>query len=195
MTELVRRILSVRGIHYLATRFGGNRLRSLSFDEKYRSGDWNFTNDDPDLVRLVEEYGASGHILVLGCGTAPIAGALKPASFQSLLGIDLSQEAIAAANKRANEKIRFEVADMVGFRCPRDYDVILFSDSLNYVSWLARRRLLQKLCRHLTPRGRMMVVIAAPARYAGILRMIRRHFEVEVDRSLRGSQRHVLVFR
>ncbi|HEU6449331.1 MAG TPA: class I SAM-dependent methyltransferase [Verrucomicrobiae bacterium] len=194
IAAVTRKIFAVRGIHYFFTRFGGSTLRRLSFDEKYRSGEWKFEGDNPELARLVEQHSNNGHILILGCGSAPIASALNPESFRSVLGIDLSPEAIASAKKRAGEKIRFEVGDMTRFQCCKNYDVILFSDSLNYVNWFARRWLLKKLCRHLTPHGRIIVVTAEPERYAGILRMIRRHFTVELDRKLACSSRHVLTF-
>jgi trans-aconitate methyltransferase len=195
MTEFVRRFLSLRGIHYAVTRFGGKRLRSLSFDGKFQSGDWNFNSENPDLVHLVETYCFNGHILALGCGTAPIASALNAASFQSFLGIDLSEKAIGIANNRANESIRFEVGEMVGYQCRRNYDVILFSDSFYYVNRFSRKKFLRRLCRSLTPRGRIIVSLAQPMRYASILTMIQSNFTVEVDRSLGGAQGHVLVFR
>src|ERR1700728_4624516 len=108
MNELVQKFLGLRGIHYFATRFGWRSLRRISFDEKFRKGDWIFAGENPDLVQLVEKYSSNGHILALGCGTASIAGALNPQSFQSFLGLDLSVEAIARACKYANDKIRFE---------------------------------------------------------------------------------------
>ena len=194
MTEFLCRLLSLRGVHYLATRFGGRKLRSLSFDRKFTSGDWNFSSESPDLVELVEKYCRNGHILVLGCGAAPIAGALNPARFQSLLGIDLSREAIAAANKHANERICFGLGDMAAYQCTRGYDVILFSNSFYYLRWWSRKSLLRRLSRSLTPDGRIIVSLAQPARYSGILAMIRSHFAVDVDRELHGAGGHVLVF-
>jgi len=190
----LQKALRIRGIHWLITRFGGKRLCRLSFDEKYKSGDWAFGSETRDLVQLVEKYSSSGHVLALGCGAAPIAGALNPVSYRSFLGIDLSSEAIAIARKQANNRIRFETGDMVSYRCSRKYDVILFPDSLYYVPFFARKRLLVKLCRGLTARGKIIVVIAHPDRYAGILKMIRQNFAVDVDRELEGTKRHVLVF-
>jgi trans-aconitate methyltransferase len=194
MVELAQRILSLRGIHYLATRLGGRRVRNLSFDGKFIRGDWDFDRESPDLVELVEQYCSNGHLLVLGCGTAAIAGALNPAAFQSLLGVDISQEAIVRANKHANDKIRFAIGDMLDYRCSRRYDVILFSNSLNYISCRSAKRVLRRLCASLTPQGKIIVSIAQPVRYASVIRMIRCHFTVEVDRVLQWGEGHVLVF-
>jgi len=173
---------------------GGKKLRSLSFDEKFRSGAWEFNSENPDLVKMVEHYAAKGHILLLGCGGASITSELAPHSYETLLGLDLSSEAIARAKRHGTEKARFRVADMVAYECVRRHDVILLQDSLYYVPWRLRKRLLRRFCRSLTTRGRLIVVIAHPDRYLGILRMIRRNFKVEVDRPLEGEKRHVVVF-
>jgi trans-aconitate methyltransferase len=194
MIEPLQKFLGLRGIHYVATRFGWKSLRRTSFDEKFRKGDWIFTGENPDLVQLVEKYSSHGHILALGCGTAAIAGALKLESFQSFLGVDLSSEAISRASKYANHKIRFETGDMMQYHCARKYNVILFPNSLNYASWHSRKKLLRGSSGSLDQGGRIIVSLAQPARYAGMIKMIRKSFAVEVDRDLESAGGRVLVF-
>lgn len=195
LAGLCKRLLRLRGIHWLATRFGPRLLRAYSFDEKYRSGDWNFSSDNTELARLVEAYSNGGHVLVLGCGTCPIARELTPGSFASLLGVDLSSEAIARARQAAGETVRFETGDMVQYRCTRRYDVILFSESLNYVPRYAREALLRRLASDLTVAGRIIVSISQPDRYASLLEMIRARFAVDESRPLESGGRWVMVFR
>jgi len=191
----MKKLLSIRGIHWVTSRFGWKTLQSLSFDAKYESGDWNFTNETPTLVHLVEKYSLKGHILVLGCGAAPIASALNQNSYETFLGVDLSEEAINIARQQTTDKIHFEIGDMVNYQCARSYDVILFSDCLYYVPLFFRKGLLKRMSRNLTSTGRIIVVLAQPAKYETIIRMIRRNFAVEVDGVLEGSERHVLVLR
>lgn len=195
MKGLTQRILGAPGIHLLASRYGWRGLRQLSFDAKYQTGQWVFSDENPDLVRLIEKYACNGRILILGCGTAPIARALKPDSFESLLGVDLSVEAIQLASKYASNKIQFECGDMVKYHNGQSYDVILFPDSIYYAQWFLRKSLLRRWSQHLTPTGRVIVSIAQPVRYAAILKMARRNFEVDVDRALESSRGHVMVFR
>ena len=195
MIELARRFLSSRGIHYLATRFGNTQMRSLSFDGKFDRGLWVFSDENADFLELVERFSAGGHILALGCGTASVAGKLRSGSFQSFLGVDLSTEAIRMASQRESEKVRFEVGDMLQHRCERTYDVILFSNSLNYVNWWCRQRFLRRLAKNLTSGGRIIVTLAQPKRYSGLLNMIRRAFVADVDRELEGQGGHVIAFR
>src|ERR1041385_2690915 len=160
MVNSFQRMLNWRGVHWLVTRFGPRKLRSLSFDEKFKSGVWRFDDESPGLARLVEKHAAGGHILVMGCGSSSIATQLSASSFESLLGVDISAEALQRSEKLGNEKVKFQMADMLEFRCPRRYDVILFAESLYYVRYGARRKLLKRMSQSLTPLGRIIVVIA-----------------------------------
>jgi trans-aconitate methyltransferase len=189
-----RTVLCLPGIQYLTTRFGTNSLRSWSFDEKFRAGEWNFVSETAsELVQAVEQYARKGNILMLGCGTASIVGAMDPECFASFLGIDLSKEAIARANKRSNHNIRFEVGDMLNFRSEKKFSVILLSESLYYISAWRRRRLLMQAIGQLAPDGRIIVTVAQPARFAGMLRMLHRNFEVVYDSNFSGSNRRLII--
>ena len=196
MSALFQRFLQLQGIHWLATRVGTRKLRSLTFDGRFQTGIWDFSTESPGLVSLVERYSAGGRILVLGCGSCPIAGLLSPASFTSFVGVDLSPEALVRARRYSAPGVTFELGDMVTYECRQPVDVILFSDSLYYVPPFSRQRLLSRLATRLTDRGRIVVAIAQPRRYDGILEMVRRNFAVELDQELDGEAgRHVLVFR
>jgi 2-polyprenyl-3-methyl-5-hydroxy-6-metoxy-1,4-benzoquinol methylase len=192
----LRRLLGFPFVHYVATRMLGGRLRSLSFDERYCSGRWNFVEErGSELVALIEGYAGEGHILILGCGTASITGVLDPEKYASILGLDLSPVAISKAMQYANRKVHFEVGDMVRYEPNRKFSVILFSESLNYVSCRNRLPLLRRLCQHLTANGRIIVTIAQPERYGRLLKSIRTGFQVVEDRSFKGLHRHLIVFR
>ena len=195
LANSVRKLLAVPGIQYLATRFGSAALRRWGFDEKYRSGAWSYAAEpSAELVQIVERYARGGRVLMLGCGTGSIATVLRPDSFASFLGVDLSPEGVARANRQCNSKVRFRVGDMLQFQSEQKFDVILFSESSYYLRPWRRRPLLARITRMLAPRGRIIVTIAQPRRFAGILRMVRRHFRVLEDRCFKDSQRHLLVF-
>src|SRR5271155_5154910 len=128
MNQTIGKILKWRGIHFLATRFGPKRLRSLAFDGKFCGGDWDFQNDGPDyLACLVKEHAKGGGVLIMGCGGASIIEDLKAAEFDSIVGIDISSEAIRRAGRYAAPNVTFKQADMVGFECTGSFSVILFS--------------------------------------------------------------------
>jgi predicted TPR repeat methyltransferase len=190
----LRRLLCFPGVQYVATRLGGRRLRRWSFDEKFRTGEWNFTSrPSSELVQTVERLARKGHILMLGCGTGSIAGALNPDSFESFLGIDLSAEAIARASKQSNHKIHFEVGDMLQFASARKFSVILLSESLYYINAWRRKGLVLRAAQMLAPGGYIVVTVAQPQRFSRMLQMLRENFQVLEDRRFCDSTRHLMV--
>jgi trans-aconitate methyltransferase len=194
MIAILRRILTLPGFQFFATRFGGSSLRRISFDEKFRRGDWNFS-PGAEFTQTLERYGNGGDILMLGCGSASVAGAMKSESYRSILGLDISGEAINRASKHQSDRIKFELGDMETFECPRQFDAILFSESLYYVGPFKRLPLLKRLAKSLTTTGVIIVTIAQPGRYSNLIEIIRREFDVVEDRKFSGSDRQLLVFR
>ena len=191
-----RRLLCLPGVQYIATRFCGPTLRRWSFDEKFRTGQWNFSGEaSRELANAVERYVEGGDILMLGCGTAAITHALKPDCFNSFLGVDLSKEAIARANLGSSDKIRFEHGDMLRFKTDQKFNVILFSESLYYLKPWQRQPMLRRSTSMLRSRGHIIVTISQPSRFAGVLQMIRRDFSIIEDRTFSDSLRHLLVLR
>ena len=192
---MIRRLLAARGFHYLVTRFGPTKLRSLAFDEKYRRGDWSsHTDGTGELPVLIKRYLRKGDLLIMGCGGCSVLEGLNATEMSTALGIDLSQEAIHLAGRYTSERISFQTADMVTFECPRAYDVILFSESLYYVPSAQQEALLRRLGGQLKPGGVFVVTFAQAKRYEYILELIRKHFAVQEDRTFSGSSRHVIVF-
>jgi 2-polyprenyl-3-methyl-5-hydroxy-6-metoxy-1,4-benzoquinol methylase len=192
----LKRLLAAKGIHYFVTRFGPAWLRGLAFDEKYQRGDWNFKGESSnELPSVVQKYLRGGDLLILGCGGASILDSFEPAAFSSVLGLDLSTEAVRLASRFARENILFQVGDMVGFQCPRDYDVILFSESLYYVPSSRQEEVLRRLAGNLKAEGALVVTLAQARRYHAIIELIRRCFQVVEDRKFSNSERHLIVFR
>ena len=193
---MIRKLLAAKGIHYIVTRFGPRKLRSIAFDEKYRSGAWNFggTNDS-GLANTVRRYLRNGDLLIMGCGGASVLGELEGSSLQSALGLDLSEEAIRLARRSAPVNAKFQLADMVTFECPHPYDVILFSESLYYVPGGRQVALLNRLGAHLKPGGAFVVTLAEANRYQDIIERIRANFRILEDHLFPGSTRHLLVFQ
>ena len=196
MNETISKLLKLRGIHFFATRFGSKPLRKLAFEEKFRSGEWNFASDNPrELMDHVKRHANNGNILIMGCGGASILRDLAPDSYASVLGIDLSSEAIRLASHYASPKVAFQQADMTEFQCSKPYDLIIFSESINYIPFFQRKRYLQKMCQGLKPGGSILITISQAKRYRHIFRMITKNFEVLADRQFTGSTRRLILFQ
>jgi len=193
---MFKQLLAAKGIHYLVTRFGPQKLRSMAFDEKYRQGDWRFQGDSTgELPGVVRRYLRKGDLLVLGCGGSSILEGLEADGVNSVLGLDLSEEAIRLASRYASPKVAFQIANMETFECPRSYDVVLFSESLNYVPGGRQVALLHRLGAHLKPGGAFVVTLAEAKRYHDIIERVRANFRMLEDHPFPGSTRHLLVFQ
>lgn len=192
----LRKLFSIRAIlYYLCTRFGSRSLRSWAYDRQTGKEGWNFLDKthSREVVRTVEKYAKQGRVLDLGCGTGILAGLLSPGSFEYYRGVDASSQAIALARKRASEKVNFELGDIQNYKCEDDFDLIVFEESLYYVPFF-RYRLLKRYARQLRPGGVFIVTVADPNRFARMIGMIRRKFQVLEDRYFQNSKRFLLVF-
>jgi 2-polyprenyl-3-methyl-5-hydroxy-6-metoxy-1,4-benzoquinol methylase len=150
---------------------------------------------DTQLREVVRQYLRGGDLLILGCGGSSVLEGLEAEGLKSALGIDLSDEAIRLASRYASPKISFQKANMLEFQCPQAYDVILFSESLNYAPVAGRKALLERLANHLKPEGVLVVTLAQAERYRDIIELIRDNFKIITDCKFSGSSRHLLVFR
>jgi len=192
----IKRLLALRGVFYFLTRFCGSRLRRSSFDAYYRSGQWDRldTSHSEEMVRVVKKYAGKGRILDMGCGTGILASRLAEDSFEYYRGIDASTEAVRLCRNRTNDKTEFQVGDIQTYDCEDDFDCIVFEESLYYVPFF-RHRLLKRYAGHLRPGGAFVVTVAHPRRFSGMIRTIRKSFEMVEDRLSPGGGRLYLVFR
>src|SRR5262249_13102297 len=80
ISSVFRKLLGAKGVHFLVTRFGSEKLRRVAFDDKYRRGVWAFDGDGSgELPEVVKRYLRKGDLLVLGCGRASVLDGLSDA--------------------------------------------------------------------------------------------------------------------
>lgn len=184
-------LLSRRGIHYLATRYGWPSLRAAAFSAKYRAGHWR-NGEDLALSDLVTKYaGTSGDILLMGCGGAALADSVD---FKSLVGVDLSIDAVGVANGRRVPGTKFSVGDMEAHTPDGAKDAIIFDDSIYYVPAKRIVGLLERLRRHLKPGGVFIASIAHPGQWTDLLEIIAGN-SASIEKQITASGRITLVFR
>jgi 2-polyprenyl-3-methyl-5-hydroxy-6-metoxy-1,4-benzoquinol methylase len=108
-------------------------------------------------------------VLDVGCGVGRWSRlcALRGAEVS---GIDLSPSMVRIAQRRAvaegvADRCRFIVQDLAELELPNRFDLILGVTVLQHILEPARlRAAVQRMARHLQPRGRMLLLEAAPSR-------------------------------
>ena len=117
----------------------------------------------PAMINLAGDV-AGRHVLDAGCGSGPLAAALRDKG-AIVRGFDLSPGMVALARQRLGDEADLKVADL-GERLPYDddsFDIVVCSLTLHYLrDWAAP---LGELRRVLRPDGRLVLSVPHPTVY------------------------------
>lgn len=123
---------------------GQSELSSSEWDSEWKSGSWSYLANTPiELSRLavignvfIPSYAptAEASILDIGCGEGLLLEYLNNTYKPGYVGMDISKEAIAKALTRRPDN-KFIVSSVSDHLPTRNYDVIVFSEVLNYVDY------------------------------------------------------------
>ncbi len=188
--------------------YGPTKIKKLFWDKEFSSGKWNFIdNTAGDCVYgHLEKYAQNGSILDLGCGPGNTASELAETAYQSYVGVDISEAALAKARRRTEEngrtgKNRFEQSDFLSYAPAQRFDVILFREAMYHIPVGKIRPILDKYSQHLTDRGVFIVRMflsengKVKSRMKKMTDIIEANFEI-VDKRQHGEPGPtILVFR
>ncbi|MBG9735522.1 class I SAM-dependent methyltransferase [Paenibacillus alvei] len=116
------------------------------WDEEYKSNVWSYLSDITEYARYSVVYGyirkfiGEEGILDMGCGTGILFDMLLDSEKEGYTGVDLSQEAIKLASAKTSQDI-FLCGDINHYVPAKQYDVIVFNESLHYVPNTANKLL------------------------------------------------------
>ncbi len=165
-----------RGLVFGLTGYRPQQVSAETWDREYRDGQWEYLRKMDSLAGLVSILGYCqflnpASILDAGCGEGLLAEKLKILPYKSYLGMDVSREAIAIATSRlGDDRSRFTVADAWAFETDERFDVIVFNQSLYYLTDPAG--ILKKYRAMLNPGGRIIVSMVDNARTRSVWRLI-----------------------
>jgi len=144
--------------------YGPTRFKKALWDKEFSSDKWDFIDEtSTDCVYPhLEKHAHGGDILDLGCGPGNTANELADKAYATYLGVDISESALAKAVKRTEEagrsqKNSFACSDFLGYEPPRNFDVILFRESMYHVPYGSVLILLDKYSKHLKSTGVFIV--------------------------------------
>ncbi|MCY9513258.1 class I SAM-dependent methyltransferase [Paenibacillus apiarius] len=126
------------------------------WDEEYKSNVWDYLSDITEYARYsvvcgyIRKFIAEEGILDMGCGTGILYDMLLDSEKEVYTGVDLSQEAIKMASAKSTKNI-FHCGDINQYVPEKQYDVIVFNESLHYVPNTPSKLL--EYSKFLTPNG------------------------------------------
>ena len=115
---------------------------------------------------------AAGRALDVGCGRAALAGALRRLGWE-VWGVEQSEEACAAADKRLHRLVRADLHDLNAARGALGdtrFDALIFSDVLEHV--YDPRTVLESYLAFVTPGGRVLVSVPNMVVWTNRLRLL-----------------------
>lgn len=192
--------------------YGPSNIKKHFWDKEYSEEKWAFAyNTVGDCVYAhLERYTANATILDIGCGSGNTATEMAPI-YQSYLGVDISEAALAKARTRSEEcgrgdKNRFVCDDFLTYIPTGQYDVILFRESMYHVPLGKVGETLDRYSLHLKDGGVFVVRLYASSadrpigedkrRPAAMLSIMETEFDVlEKARYNVPGQPTVMVFR
>jgi SAM-dependent methyltransferase len=183
--------------------FGPRSVKRRLWNVEFSGGRWDCLNQTQGdcLYPYIEKYVRGGSILDLGCGSGNTGAELAADSYRDYTGVDVSDVAIEKAKKSTEKcartgKNRFFESDILTYVPAQQFDVILFRDSLYYVSRLRLKATLDRHSRYLKPDGVFIVRLwDAGEKYKWIVDCIVSHFAVLEEHFSEQPKSAVIVFQ
>jgi len=202
---------TLRFVRGFLMSYGPSGVKKRLWDKEFSGTKWDFIdNTVGDCVyAYLEKYAQKGNILDLGCGPGNTANELAGEAYQSYIGVDISEAALAKAVKRSQENGRasknsFVNSDFLGYQPTQEFDIILFRESMYHVPYRQMIPILEKYSKRLKPSGVFVVRLYAGDIQTGVIKprvtskleLIKREYEVVESRQFDGAGKPtVLVFR
>jgi SAM-dependent methyltransferase len=190
--------------------YGPMKVKKTVWNKEFSGGKWNFIDDTSGdcVYSHLAKHARGGDILDLGCGPGNTANELAESAYRTYTGVDISESALAKGVKRTDESGRtgknsFACSDFLSYMPSREFDVILFRESMYHVPYGQVLRLLDKYSKHLKSNGVFIVRLYLADRSGKMkfrvkrkIDLIKREFEVmEESQYDKPGMPVVLVFR
>jgi SAM-dependent methyltransferase len=191
--------------------YGPSGIKKRIWDKEFSGTKWDFIDETAGdcVYPFLEKYANNGNILDLGCGPGNTANELAASVYENYIGVDISEAALAKAVKRSDENGRadknsFVNSDFMSFEPTKEFDIILFRESMYHVPHGQVLPILRKYSKHLKHTGVFVVRLYTGDLQSGVLKrrviskldLIKREFKVlEAGQFHSPGLPNVLVFR
>jgi len=187
----------------LLQAYGPKSIKKSLWNAEFSRGRWACLESSPDddVYPYIERYANNASILDLGCGSGSTGNELDIRTYQSYVGVDISDVAIGQARTRTAEngraeKNRYFQSDIFSYAPDQLYDVILFRDSIYYIPTVKITTMLERYSKYLKESGVFVVRMwSASGKYKCIVETIEQSFDVLDRHTFDQPETNVLVFR
>lgn len=198
--NVVRKVRNV--LRGLVQRYGPAKLKQYLWNHEFATGHWMcLENTAGDYIYPhLEKWARQGSILDLGCGPGNTGNELKDSAYRSYIGVDISDVAVEKARARSGENNRsaknsYFQSDIYSYVPPKQFDVVLFGDSLYYIPPPKIAGMLDRYAAYISKDGVFMArMYDMRGKFKIIIDIIEENFEV-LEKHVYDSQVCVIVFR
>lgn len=177
--------------------YGPSGIKKHLWDKEYSGTKWDFINNTAGdcVYPYLEKYAHNGNILDLGCGPGNTANELAADVYQTYVGVDISEAALAKAVRRTAENGRagknsFVNCDFLDYDPASEFDIILFRESMYHIPYGQVLRILKKFSKNLKSTGVFIVRLYAGDQRPGVIKarvtakldLIKREFNIVESR-------------
>lgn len=185
----------------LLQAYAPTRFKTRLWNTEFATGKWDCLEEtrEDGLYPYISKWANQGSVLDLGCGSGNTANELPADAYGKYVGIDISDVAISKATKRTEQNARlakcsFFQGDISSYVPTQQFDLILFRDSMYYVSRNKVKSALVRFSRYLKPDGVFIVKLWGGG--GGRCRFIVDAIEANFDVIEKDQSGHILlVFR
>jgi SAM-dependent methyltransferase len=183
--------------------YGTPKVKQWLWDAQFSQGRWDCLDTTPGdcVYSRIEKSANGGSILDLGCGSGSTANELDASTYQDYTGVDISKVAIGKAQRMTEEnsrghKSRFYQSDLATFVPTKQFDVILFRDSIYYIEPKRIKAILERYSKWLKEDGVFIVRMwDGRGKFRGIVDIIDSSFDIVEEYWPEEAATVVLVFR
>jgi 2-polyprenyl-3-methyl-5-hydroxy-6-metoxy-1,4-benzoquinol methylase len=201
MAEILRRVRD--RIRDLLQTHGTSATKQRLWDTEFEKGRWDVldTTADDCVYSRIEKAVNGGRILDVGCGSGSTANELAGHSFGEYIGVDISEVAIAKAERRTEangraHKCKFLQGDATAYKPAKQFDVILFRDSIYYIKRPQVIATLMRYSQWLREGGVFIVRIwDGRGKLKEFANIVKRNFDIVEEYQHQETGAVVLVFR
>ena len=201
MAKLLRKVRDK--MRDLLQTHGPRATKQRLWDTEFAKGRWDVldTTVDDCVYARIERSAKGGSILDLGCGSGSTANELDVDSYREYIGVDISEVAIVKAQKRTEangraHKCKFLQGDVTAFKPAKQFDVILFRDSIYYIKRPQVKATLMRYAQWLREGGVFIVRIwDGRGKLKEFAEVIKRNFDIVEEYQHQESGAVVLVFK